>query len=64
MKKHPAFLPLAYAMLCALFALIVWVSVTPGSPQQFIAAAAGLIGSIGFGIRAYRLAPARIDRQP
>ena len=62
MKKHPAFLPLAYAMLCALFALIVWVSVTPGSPQQLIAAA-GLIGSIGFGIRAYRLAPARINRQ-
>ena len=25
---------------------------------------AGLIGSISFGIRAYRLAPARIDRQP
>jgi hypothetical protein len=25
-------------------------SVTPGSPQQFIAAAASLIGSIGFGI--------------
>lgn len=59
---HPAALAILMALGCSILALLAWRYITPGTAQQLAATTVASLAGIGFGIRAWRLTPARFDR--